>query len=204
MCSRAFDTEELLRRAAKGDESAVADLFSRHRDRLRQMVMIRLDPRISARVDPSDVVQETLKKASQALPDFIRRRPLPFYAWLRQLAWERLLQEHRRHIAVQGRSVKREQPLLSDESAMQLVDQLTGSATDPSKRLEQEDLRRKVRSSLAALSQDDRELLIMRFLEQLSTSEVAAILGIAVRTVQVRQLRAMRRLRQLMGEGSGR
>ena len=49
------DTDELLRGASRGDRSAVDGLFARHRDRLRQMVVIRMDSRIKARVDPSDV-----------------------------------------------------------------------------------------------------------------------------------------------------
>jgi RNA polymerase sigma-70 factor (ECF subfamily) len=91
------------------------------------MVAVHLDRRLAARVDPSDVVQEALLYAAQALDDYLRERPSPFYPWLRQLAWERLIELHRRHLHAQRRSVKREEPLalhLSDESAQQLVDRV--------------------------------------------------------------------------------
>ena len=128
---------------------------------------------------------------------------MPFYPWPRQMAWERLIQVHRQHIAVQSRSVLREQPLLSDASAQELVGQLAGSAPSPSNRMEQEETHERLKSALAELPVCDCEIIIMRFLEQLSTSEVAVILGMSVRNVQVRQLRAMQRLRSLLREKSG-
>src|SRR6516164_2048002 len=102
------DTDELLEQVRRGDGSARQLLLGRHRQRLRRMIELRLDRRLAARIDPSDVVQETLAEANQKLLDFARRRPLPFYPWLRCLAWERLVQIHRRHIAAQRRSVRRE------------------------------------------------------------------------------------------------
>src|SRR5579871_3596428 len=131
------DTEELLRRAAGGDPSARHALLGRHRNRLKQMVALRLDRRLAARVDPSDVVQDVLLDAAQGLDDYLRQRPLPFYPWLRQLAWDHLIDLHRRHLHSQKRSVKREQPLaphLSDESAMQLADRVLAGQSSPSDR----------------------------------------------------------------------
>ena len=72
------DTEELLQRAGDGDPSARQQLLSRHRDRLRRMVAVRLDPRLAARVDPSDVVQEALMVADQKLGAYLKDRPVPF------------------------------------------------------------------------------------------------------------------------------
>src|SRR5262245_20358821 len=105
------DTDELLRAAASGDDSARQQLLARYRSRLRQMVALRLDWRIIARIDPSDVVQETLAEAARNLDDYLRERPLPFYPWLRQFAWQRLLQLHRHHIQAQCRSVLYESSL---------------------------------------------------------------------------------------------
>jgi RNA polymerase sigma-70 factor, ECF subfamily len=80
------DTDELLNRTAHGDRAARDQLLVRHRQRLRQAVAYRLDRRLAARVDPSDVVQEVLAEAARKLPDYLRERPLPFYPWLRQMA----------------------------------------------------------------------------------------------------------------------
>src|SRR5438477_6125508 len=117
-------TEALIRDAAGGDERARQRLLDLHRRRLRRMVALRLDRRLAARLDPSDVVQEALADAAGKLTDYLRRRPLPFYPWLRRLAWERLVALHRRHVRAGCRSVAREEPgglALPDESAVALA-----------------------------------------------------------------------------------
>jgi RNA polymerase sigma-70 factor (ECF subfamily) len=196
------DTDELLRRSSGGDPDARNLLLVRHRTQLRQMVAVRLDRRLAARVDPSDVVQEVLAEAAQRLPDYLRERPLPFYPWLRQLAAERLIDLHRRHLHAKRRSVRREEPGglagLPDESAEALADRLAASATGPSQHLLREEARVRVRAALGQLSPRDREVLELRHLEGLSVAETAAALGIAVGAVKVRHLRALTRLRALL------
>src|SRR5690349_9237495 len=116
--------EELMARAAQGDQTAAGQLLERHRSRLRRMVALHMDRRLAARLDTSDVVQEALADAVRKLPDYLHDRPLPFYPWLRQLAWERLIQLHRRHLHAQQRSVAREEhgaAPLPDESALELA-----------------------------------------------------------------------------------
>lgn len=68
--ARQPDTEVLLERARTGDQSVGQQLLARHRARLRQMVALRIDRRMAARVDPSDVVQEALADAAQSLSDY--------------------------------------------------------------------------------------------------------------------------------------
>src|SRR5262249_60833353 len=89
------DTEHLLERVAAGDSAARDQLLQRHRRRLGRMVAVRFDIRLVARVDPSDVVQETLAEAAANLDRYVRERPLPFYPWLRQLAQRRVIDLHR-------------------------------------------------------------------------------------------------------------
>src|SRR5947209_7003628 len=122
-----WDTEQLIERAASGDGSARQHLLVRHRDRLRRMIAVHLDRRLAARIDPSDVVQEALLDAARKLPDYLDRRPLPFYPWLRRLAWEHLVKLHQRHLAARKRSATREEhpaPGLADESALELAQRL--------------------------------------------------------------------------------
>lgn len=193
------ETNELIDRAARGDAAARDELLARHRARLRHMVALRMDRRLSARVDPSDVVQEALAEASRCLPDYLRDRPLPFYPWLRRLAWERLVATARQHLQARRRSVTREQPgavALPDESLYALAGRLAVSGTSPSGRMKREELRQRVRAALAQLDEQDREVLVLRYLEQLSTRETAAVLGVSEGGVKSRLMRAIVRLRE--------
>src|SRR5436305_15131764 len=149
-------TLELLDRAAEGDVAARAELLTRHRGRLRQMVAVHLDRRVAARVDPSDVVQDALLDAAQELPEYLVRRPIPFYPWLRQLAWERLVELHRRHVQAKKRSVVREESLdlgLSGQSVQALAKRLLTRGESPSANLQKKELRARVRAALEAVDE---------------------------------------------------
>jgi RNA polymerase sigma-70 factor, ECF subfamily len=198
------NTEQLLARAGQGDAMARQQLLTHHRDRLRRMVALRLDRRLAARVDASDIVQESLAEAHQRLSEYLRDRPLPFYAWLRQFAWERVAKQYERHVKAQRRSVTREAPPpLPDESVAQLAHRLIASATSPSRRVLRDELRDRVRVALGLLKPLDREVLVLRYLEGLSNAEAAAVLGLAENTAGMRHLRALERLRALLGDEEG-
>ncbi len=196
------DTEELLALTAQGNIAARQQLLVRHRKRLVKMVAVRLDRGVAARLDPSDVVQEALVEAAQQLDEFLRSRPLPYYAWLRQFAWERLVKLHRHHIRSKKRSVTREEPWsmpLPDNSVLCLARLAAGGAS-PSQALIRNELRQRLRAALEGLAPHDREILVMRNLEQLPIAEIAEILGLTEGAVKVRHLRALRRLRSILGE----
>src|SRR5262249_50702638 len=90
-------TQSLLEQAQTGDRQAFEELFARHRPYLRQLVDLRLDPKLRTRVDPSDVVQEAHLEAFRRLNTFLRERPMPFRLWLRQIAYDRTLKAWRQH-----------------------------------------------------------------------------------------------------------
>jgi RNA polymerase sigma-70 factor (ECF subfamily) len=195
------DTEHLLERAAGGGGVARDQLLRRHRHRLRRMVAVRANPRLAARVDLSDVVQEALAEAAAKLDRYLRERPLPFYPWLRQLAQNRLIDLHRRHVLARRRSVTREEavPDLPDRSALVLADRLFARQSSPSAGLHRRERRDRVRAALAALPDPDREVLVLRVLEELPAKEIAAVLGIGEAAVRSRQVRALGRLKALLG-----
>lgn len=199
------DTEHLLALVAQGDREARNRLLDRHRRRLRGLIDLRLDPRLAARIDPSDVVQESLAEADRRLPDYLRDRPLPFYPWLRALALQRLTDQHRRHVRSLKRSVRREEarlPLLTDDSVQDLARRVTGRGSSPSAGLQRREDQERIRAALAELSEGDREVLLLRHLEQLSVREMAAVLGVSEGAVKVRHVRALERLRRALGENT--
>jgi RNA polymerase sigma-70 factor (ECF subfamily) len=193
------DTDELLRGAGSGDRWAQERLLQRHRDRLRQMVKIRIDPRLAARVDPSDVVQEALAEAARKLPAYLRHQSIPFYPWLRQIAWEQLSYAHERHLHAQKRTVAREERWsLPDQSVVQLANQLVASGTSPSRHVLRKELEQQVRAALNELPPKDREVLVLWYLEELSAAEIAVVSGITESGVKSRHRRALERLAPIL------
>ena len=190
------ETDRLLRDAARGDQAALRSLLERHRERLRRMVALRLDSRLSARVDASDVVQEALADAARKLADYERERPLPFYPWLHRLTAQRLAVFHREHHRG-TRSIRREEHAFAraDDSAHLLVDHLVDSGTTPGHDLLREERRQRVHEALKRLTPPDREILVMRYLEDLSFTEIAAILEIGESAAKMRHLRAIKSMR---------
>ena len=197
------ESQLLVARAAGGDVAALETVLARYRPRLRRMVMLRLDRRLATRIDESDVVQEALVQASQQIGEYARTQPVPFYPWLRAIAWNRLLDLHRRHILAQRRSVPPRAGL--DPRTAGRIAQSIGRPPGrqrhaPSGRLQRLEQNARVRVALTQLADIDREVLTLRYLEELSSAEAAAVLGISGDTLLKRQVRALKRLRGLLDD----
>ena len=206
-CSEQSDTELLLQQASTdADSMIVRELLDRHRDRLRRMLAVHMDPRLNARVDPSDIIQEALLQASRKLEEYLHARPLPFYPWLRRIAWEQLMMLHRRHLGAHKRTALREaakpDEVLHDKSMTDLAEQLSATMTSPSSRMVRDELRHRVRAALVKLPQPERDVLVLRYLEQLTVKEIAAALGITEAAAGKRHFRGLEHLREVMAEAS--
>jgi RNA polymerase sigma-70 factor (ECF subfamily) len=201
--SRERENQTLLEQAASGDVTAALRLLDLHRKRLRSMIALRLDRRLSARVDPSDVLQETLAEAHRKLPEYLRTQPIPFYPWLRRIAWEKIVQLHRQHLRAQARAVTREEQFnvaLPDKSAFDLGRRLIARGASPSQHAMDEELKRRVQAALGRLDPRDREVLVLRFLEQLSLEEAGATLELSAEAVRSRQRRALKHFSELVND----
>lgn len=201
MLPNSEQTQQLLAAARCGDSVAVNDLLERHRDSLRRMVQARLDKAIAQRVDASDVVQDVLLEAHGRLNEFINSGSMPFHLWLRHLAKDRMIDVHRRHRA-QRRSVSREQqpPQSADiSSAFDLFAQISDQELTPAAASIRKEIEHKFLSALEELDETDREILLMRHCEQLGNSDVAELLGLSQPAAGMRYLRALRRLRSVLG-----
>lgn len=195
------DTEELVRQARGGDLTAASRLIDRHRDRLRRMVAVRMDTRLVSRLDPSDVVQEALLEAHRQLPSYLHDSPMAFYPWLRQIAWNRLVDLHRRHILARHRSVNREVSLerqVADQSTQRLAALLLSRESGPVSRMLREEMRLRIHEAIGHLPAEFREVLILRQLEQLSIAEIVEVVGVPEGTVKSRHFRALTVLRALL------
>src|SRR5437763_4179287 len=126
----------LLERARAGDRQALGEIFSRHRERLRRMVEMRLDARLQARIDASDVIQDAYLEVAARLEEYLREPRLPLFLWLRLVVGERLTFLHRYHLGTHMRDAGREVSIYRGAvpmaSSAALAAQLLGRHTSPS------------------------------------------------------------------------
>jgi RNA polymerase sigma-70 factor (ECF subfamily) len=193
------ETQDLLDQARAGQPTAVDRLLTAHREPLRRMIGLRLDPALAARLDASDIVQDVLLEAHRRLNEYLLNPVMPFRLWLRHIAKDHVIDAHRRHRQAQRRSLDREQPLvpavLADHSSAELAAQLLDNERTPASAAIQRELQRRLDGAVAALDEDDREVILLRHREQLSNQEVAVALGLSEAAASMRYLRAVRRLR---------
>lgn len=196
-------TDEMLDQARAGQAEAVERLLTEHREPLRRVIGLRLDPVLARRVDASDIVQDVLIEATQRLTEYLKAPTMPFQLWLRHLAQDRIIDTHRRHRLAQRRSVDKEQPIArpawaTDDSSAGLVAQLIDTERTPASEAIRQELARKLSEAVDRLGDDDREIILMRHTEQLSNQDVAGALGLTEAAASMRYLRALRRLKGVL------
>ena len=107
-------TQSLLNAARNGDAQAVNKLLEEHRGPVRRLVEMRLDRKVQQRIDVSDVVQDVLVEASGRLDRYLNDPVMAFHLWMRQIAWDRIIDTYRRHRVSAKRNMDRERPMSRD------------------------------------------------------------------------------------------
>ena len=203
-----FEYADELAQLHGGREQAVAELFGRYRDKLQRMIAFRLDSRIVGKVDEDDILQDAFMETVRRMQDYLDQPSVPFFVWLRQITNQVLIDTHRRYVDARMRDVNLEVSLerggTSDTSSSGLIAQLADSLTSPSQCAVRAEAISELRRALDQLEEIDREVLVLRHLEELSNHEVAQVLGIDKYAASKRYLRALDRLKNAMsltGEG---
>lgn len=207
MWPEAEKTHELLDLVRDGDDSATSRLLDRHREALRRMADMRLDPKIRQRVDASDIIQDVMIEANRRLQTFLDNPVMPFHLWLRQITTDRIIDAHRRHRVSKKRSVDLEQaPVVAsnlDHSTIQFGPQIMDDELTPAAAAIRSELQRKFEAAVEEMDAIDQEIIVMRHFEQLTNQEVAQVLNLSEPAASMRYLRAMRRLREKFTPGEG-
>ncbi len=199
---------DLLQRALAGDESALAVLFDGYRDRLRRMIRLRLDRRLSGRVDSSDVLQEAYLDVRKRIDEYARDpAAMPFHLWLRLIAGQRLTDVHRYHLGSQMRDAGRRSRCIAVRSprpnSVSLAAQLLGKMTSASKAAIRAEHKLIVQEALNGMDPIDREVLALRHFEHLSNDETAQVLGLTKSAASNRYIRALKRLKEILSSIPG-
>jgi RNA polymerase sigma-70 factor (ECF subfamily) len=193
--------DELLDSARKGDEHALALLVDRHGDRLERMVRLRMDRRLHGRVDPAHVVREAHLAVRGKFPNYSADPRLPFFLWLRLEVGQKLVEVHRFHLGTMMREAGQEVSLqcgpLPPVTSLYLAEQLLGKLTSANVAAMRAELKIRVQEALNSMDPNDREVLILRHFEELSSAEAAQVLGIKPSAAVNRYVRALKRLKDV-------
>ena len=202
-----FDQADELDQLRSRRGLAVAELFGRYRETLQRMIAFRLDSRIAGKVDGDDILQDAFLESVRRIQDYLDQPSVPFFVWLRQVTKQVLIDTHRRYVDAQKRDVNLEVALErsgpEDTSSSGLIAHLADSLTTPSQCAVRKETIAGLRQALEQLDEIDREVLVLRHLEELSNNEVAQILGIDKYAASKRYLRALARLRGVMSTNAG-
>ncbi len=196
------DEDLQIARLREAGEQALAEALLHERERLHRIVELRMDAKLSGRVDPGDVLQETFLEARKRLPRYLDNPSVPVFVWLRGVTLDTLIHIHRRHIEAQRRDVGHEVSIQATaahaSSAANLARSLLAGDTSPSNAVLREERHQMLERALLVLDEIDREVLTMRHFEQLSNDEVAQILGVKKAAASRRYTRALEHIRLVL------
>lgn len=168
------DAAELLRRAREGDAAAWGELLERYRNYLRYVAQRRIDPKMQARVDASDVVQQTFLEAQRDLQSFRGEVEQELAVWLRRILEHNVSESIERHLTTQKRSAKREQSM--DDSrgkGMAMRARLPSEQSTPSQKVMRGEDAAMLARAVAELPPDQAEAVRLRHFEGYSLKDLA-------------------------------
>lgn len=179
---------ELIQKAAQGDQDAFAQLLELHQNKVYGLTL-RL---VGSPEDAMELTQETFFNAWRGLPNF--HADSKFSTWLYRLATNAAIDFLRRE---KRRKSLVSVPLSTDDDPDRVLD-IPDQRFTPQSQLERQELQEAVHRGLGQLSDEHRQVLVLRELNGLSYTEIAQVLDIEEGTVKSRIFRARLALRKIL------
>jgi len=193
---------ELLNQARGGDAQARDRLFAKCRNYLVVVARAEAESGLQAKIDPSDIVQQTLLDAHRGLDNFRGNTEAEWFGWLRQILNHNAADFVRHYIGTAKRGARREVPLrqAGSDQPFGAAAELAAADATASQILARHELELQVADAIAGLTDDHREVVVLRNLERLPFDEVAARMGRSRAAVQMLWLRAIREIQDSLLE----
>lgn len=209
MTSAEFSKVDALLAAAKaGDSSALSALFGLYQNYIRLLAATQIRSRLRVRVSESDIAQETFMKAAQGFGKFHGTTGGEFVVWLRRILTRRIQYQVQQNVHAQVRDVRREVSLQTvnqwvGQSSVRLETLLLAKDPSPGKQLQNHERSVRVANALATVSEEHRDVLILRSIEGLDFPIVAERMQRSHGAVRMLWLRAVESLRDALASELG-
>jgi RNA polymerase sigma-70 factor (ECF subfamily) len=193
--------DELLRQARSGGAEQLGELLEVYRRYLHLLARIEIGRNLQAKLDASDLVQDTLLEAHRNFPKFEGSSETQFVCWLRRIMAANLANILRRYLGTQGRDARLERELgvRLDQSSRLLDRGLVDRGSSPSHQASRREQAVLLADALEKLPADYREVIVLRHLEGLTFPEVSQRMGRSLDSVEKLWVRGLAQLRQVMG-----
>ncbi len=195
------EPERLLAMARAGQGEALGQLLELYRNYLGLLARLQVGMRLQGKVDPADLVQETFLEAHRDLAQFRGETERELVAWLRQILASNLANLIRHYYGTQRRDLHLEREL-NDElnhSSRALDRGLVAAQSSPSQQASRREQAVLLADALRELTEDYREVIVLRHLEGLSFPDVAKRMGRTEDSVKKLWARSLARLRRQLG-----
>ena len=192
--------ESLLQEARTGNGATLGRLLELYRRYLTLLARTQIGHRLQGKVDAEDLVQETFLEAHASFGRFRGTSEPELVRWLRQILAANLADLLRRYLGTQGRDIRLEREIEDafDRSSVLLDRGLVAAQSSPSQQAVRREQAMRLADALDQLSDDYREVLILRHLEELSFPEVARRMNRSLDSVKNLWTRALARLRRTL------
>ena len=193
---------ELIRKARGGDADCREQLFGLCRSYLGFVARAQVESWLRAKVDASDVVQQTMMEAHRDFERFEGQTEREWLAWLRKILAHNVADFVRHYRGTAKRQARREVPIRrgSGSSVVGGVPEPAAPDATPSQEFLRLDNELRVAAALAELPSDYQEVIVLRNLQRLAFNDVAEQMGRSRPAVQMLWMRAIRKLQEAVGE----
>ena len=186
----AVEPTALVNRIVRGDQAALAEMFSIYRPRLWRMVNFRLDPRLQGRIDADDVLQDAWMRAVERIGYFLSDASHSSFIWFRMIVNQTLIELHRRHLGAEKRNAAKDLSIhggwTSESTSSCISFQLLGKLTSPSNAVSRAEVAKQLDVAVQSMNEMDREILALRHFEELTNSEKVRVLNMSEQAASIR------------------
>lgn len=175
--------ELIVKKAKKGNQEAFGQLYDKYITKIYRFIFFKVETKSEA----EDITQQVFLKAWQNIYSFKNKKGARFSSWLYRIAKNAVIDHYR---------TKKEYIDIEDIK----YDKEFASSSDIEEKIQNTKKFKEVKKAIQNLSEDEQEVVVMKFVDELSNKEIGKILNKTQGTIRVIQYRALKKLKNFFEE----